>query len=83
MRHPLTTTLTLLLVAQQRHADRFEDSVADVIEHLVDLSGWPDEKKADLYALLVESVTDDMKLAQVEKAVAAALDTNHKRFPNG
>lgn len=87
MSHPLTTTLTLLLVAEQMRPGRgegdFEYDVHDVIERLVDLADWSDYRKADLYALLVESIEETDSMIVMQKKVAAALRLNHGRFLNG
>lgn len=80
MHHNLTTTLTLLLVAAQRKAGDFEYRVHEVIKNLLDLAGWADDRKADLYALLVESVEPDDKMITIERKVHAALHKNEKNF---
>lgn len=81
MTHRLTTTLSLLLCAAQAcKPERFEYRTAEVIEHLVDLHGWSDERKADLYALLVESIEVDDKMLVIERKVNDALIKNEARF---
>lgn len=80
MCHPLTTTLTLLLAAAQAKPHEFEYRVSEVIEQLVDIAGWSDERKADLYALLVESVNSDDKLHVIDKKVEQALAKNEEHF---
>lgn len=83
-RPALTTTLTLLLVAEQRRGpDAFEYAVYEVIERLLDLAAWTDEKKADLYAMLVEGVACDSKLFEIERTVGRCLVANAHRFPHG
>lgn len=80
---PLRTTLTLLLVAAQRRAEEFEFAVYEVIGRLVDLANWSDERRADLYATVAESVKADDRLTVIERKVGHALHLNDQRFPNG
>lgn len=77
-RHPLTTTIALLLAANQRPADNFEYKIHDIIQHLTDTAGWCDEKKADLYARLAESVKADDRLTEIEREVSFALWQNEQ-----
>lgn len=83
MRHPLTTTLALLLCAAQKEPCKFEYEAHTVLTNLVDMADWPDEKKADLYALIVESVKADDKLTQIDRKVAYCLHLNGQRYPHG
>lgn len=77
----LTTTLTLLLLAAQRVGkDKFEYEVHEVLSHLIDLADWSDEQKADLYALLVERITADMRMTEIEGHVRDCLRKNDRRF---
>lgn len=78
-RHPLALTLSLLIVAekqQRKYSNAFEDAVYEVLERTMELSEWADEKKADLYARLAESLTaaDTMIITEdkVNKALWAA-----------
>lgn len=79
-RHPLCTTLSLLLAANQRDTSDFEHAIHDIIAHLTDLAGWSDEKKADLYARLAESVHKEDRLVTIERKVSFALWAN-EQFP--
>ncbi len=77
----LTTTLSLLLVAAQVcKPEDYEYRTAEIIENLMDISGWPDQRKADLYALLVESIEVDDGMLTIEKKVHAALQKNEAHF---
>lgn len=76
----LTTTLSLLLVAAQAKPDDFEYRVAEIIQNLMDISGWTDERKADLYALIAESVQADDGMLTIEKKVHTALQKNEAHF---
>ena len=54
---------------------------ADAIETM--FSGMTDESKADLYAMLAESVYPGQSFAAKEVACAIALKRNKMRFPHG
>lgn len=73
-RHPLATTLALLIYA--RRAEGPESSTHDVLCHLADIADWSDERKADLYALIAESVTAADPFFMVDAKVNDALWTN-------
>lgn len=66
-RHPLTTTLTLLLVANQKK-QHFGDAIYDILASI--MQEYSEEFKADLYARLAENVlaTDNMYI--IERKVA-------------
>lgn len=84
MRHPLTTTIALLLVAAQRGtSEDYGYRVAEVIEHLMEIGDWSDERKADLYALLADTVKVDDSLHTIDGKVAAALSKNSRRWAHG
>ena len=79
-RHPLCTTLTLLIAANQRKATELEYEIHAVIAGLVDIAGWTDEKKADLYARLAESINKEDRIIDLERKVSFALWQNDQ-FP--
>lgn len=83
MRHPLTTNLALLFCAAQRKWDQFEYELHDILNAILQDTGWPDEQKADLYATIVETVKATDKLTELEAKVAHALKVNARRFPHG
>lgn len=76
----LTTTLSLLMVAAQAKPDDFEYRIAEIIQNLFDIQGWTDERKADLYALLADSVKADDTMLAIEKKVQTALHKNEAHF---
>lgn len=77
----LTTTLTLLIMAGDGcHADLYEHHIYEVLDRLMDLSGWSDARRADLYALLVESLVHKEPMTVMERKVAAALAKNEDHF---
>jgi NTP pyrophosphatase (non-canonical NTP hydrolase) len=80
VRHRLTTTLTLLLVARQSNISNFEHEIEDVLFKLVDIARWSDEQKADLYSLIAESVTATDKLTEIDRKVARCLAINQSRY---
>lgn len=79
-RHSLTTTLTLLIAANQRKGTDLEFEIHEVIAKLTDLAEWADEKKADLYARLAEAVKRDDRISEIERKVSFALWQNDQ-FP--
>jgi alpha-L-fucosidase len=84
MRNSLITTITLLLVAAQRGtSEDYGYRVAEVIERLMDIGDWTDERKADLYALLAESVFVDDTMYAIETKVTQALQLNSRRWAHG
>lgn len=81
MSSSLTTALTILLAAcKQKPNANFEYKVYEVMSHMFELSGFSDERKADLYAILVESMTPEDTFEQMEVKVEAALTKNTERF---
>jgi len=56
--------------------------IADKLYHVVDVIGYgSDERKADLYAQLAESLTDGMMFEHVVSAIEAAMDSTDRRYP--
>jgi hypothetical protein len=79
MTHRLTHTLATTL-AGAKDVEEY-DGVAAAIEALTEDFG--DERKADLYALIHESVNRDMSFVELSGAVDAALQKNERRFLGG
>ena len=79
-RHPLCTTLSLLIAANQRKGTELEYEIHAVIAGLVDIAGWTGEKKADLYARLAESINKEDRIIDLERKVSFALWQNDS-FP--
>lgn len=80
----LRTTLTLLLVAAQvKGKDAWEYEVHAVIGHLIDLEDWADERKADLYAMMVERIKANDTMLTIENHVEDCLRKNFGRYLNG
>ncbi|CAB4241392.1 hypothetical protein UFOVP60_43 [uncultured Caudovirales phage] len=75
-RHPLCTTLTLLIAANQRKATDLEFEIHEVIAKLAYLAEWSDEKKADLYARLAETVKREDRIVEIERKVSFAMWQN-------
>lgn len=78
-RHPLTTTITLLIMAEPQ-SKRLEDNVYQVLSHLIDLAEWSDERRADLYARLAERLKPDMTMLIMERVVEYCLIRNEEWF---
>ena len=79
-RHPLALTIALLITAQRQRFVDFEHSIQDVLAHLIDLAGWSDERKADLYALIAEKVTAGDSCIDMERKLDACLWKNEEHF---
>ena len=75
--HPQATQLALGLFARQTYPD-YHDLIQANIE--AQFSHYTDEHKADLYALIEESVTNDMKLADIVVACDKALWSASQHF---
>lgn len=77
--HRFTHALALLMIggAVAKSGDDYEP-VADAIE--VTLKGYPDEQKADLYALLAEAIEPTMPFETLCRVIHAALVTNDMAF---
>ena len=78
--HPHATTLTLLLMAQENYSADLPHAVHTVIDHAMALAAYPDERKADLFARIAESVGPGMKMLDMQKAIQAALVENERVF---
>lgn len=79
MRHPEATTVALLLTAEKQQPGRdLEEATHVVLARYFE--DWPDEKKADLYALLAEKVSADMSFMQTEQIVSRCLWDNDNQW---
>jgi hypothetical protein len=77
-------SLALLLLSegqQRRYTDALEHPAYEVLERYS--SGMTDERKADLYARLAETVDPKSPLIQIQRACSDALYANDKEFPHG
>ena len=77
-RHPMSTTLALLIAANQRKGTDLGFEIHEVIARLVDLADWTDEKKADLYARLAESINREDRFVDIERKTSFALWANEQ-----
>lgn len=60
------------------------EDMADNLYHCVEVLEYgEDERKADLYAQLAESLEDGMTFEHVVSAIEAAMDATDRRFPRG
>jgi hypothetical protein len=78
--HPMALTITLLIVAEQRHHTCFEFAIYEVLNQYMAIKGWSDEKKSDLYANMAERIVSNMSLATMEAAVHECLLRTEGRF---
>ncbi len=77
--HPYALTLSLLIHAEGLHQaghDGFDDSVAVAIERYLVARGFSEERRADLYARIVEAVPQGCTHADLRRACSAALTAN-------
>lgn len=86
-RHALTIAL-LIIAGKQQPAARDADSpieyaAYDVLAHALDLSGYSEERRADLYARIVERATEDVRVADLQQIVSDAMYANDKEFLHG
>lgn len=75
--HPEATQLGLSLYAKSHYPD-YDDLIQDNIA--TQFLAYPDERKADLYALLAEAIEPGMKLGQMTKVASDCLFKNAKHF---
>ena len=75
-RHPLALTLALLITAQRHQYNEWEEKIHTVIERLVDLAGWSDERRADLYARIADKVTAADRCIDMEHKINDCLWAN-------
>jgi hypothetical protein len=59
------------------------EDMAEAIALAVDIMGFTDDAKADLYSLLAESLTADTKYYLALSIVEDAIIKNKRRFPRG
>lgn len=79
-RHPDATTVACLIAAE-REPDGLEERAAVVLARF--FHDWSDERKADLYALLAESLTAGDTIATMTVKCSAALWRNQNEFGRG
>jgi hypothetical protein len=79
---PNLSDFYLMVVAAQRHFSHgtFENQIYQLVERHPLFLGWSSERKADLYALLVESINHIDRISTVEDKVLAAYEKNAGRF---
>lgn len=84
--HSLTLSLLILSEGQQQHratSGAMDHPAYEVIERAVLLAGYSDERKADLYARMAESVDYRQPLAVVQRVISECLHANDRAFPHG
>lgn len=74
---PGATTLALLIHAEKlrQQGGDFESATYTVLDRAVDLVGWSEERRADLYARLVEGMADrdHTRFLVIQEVVAKCL----------
>lgn len=77
--HRFTHALALLIQGgNEAKVEQDYEPIADAIE--ATLLGYPDEQKADLYALLAEAVKPGMGFTELTCTVSMCLITNELAF---
>lgn len=71
--------LTLATLIWARKEEGLDYAAHTILEEYA--GDWEDERKADLYALIAESVSDTMPFPAVVEAVAEAMRRNEDRLP--
>lgn len=74
---PMALSLTLLIHAERmrQQGGSFEFATYTVLDRAIDLAGWSEERRADLYARIVEGMgsEDHTKFITIQRVVTACL----------
>lgn len=80
--HRYTHGLALLIYGgNAAKVEQDYEPIADAIE--IWLAGYHDAQKADLYAILAETITPGMPLKELTEVVSSALYMNERAFTHG
>jgi hypothetical protein len=79
-RHPLAAGLALVIYAENCKDSELEYGVHEVLTRSVDMIGWSDTRKADLYAMLAERLDKGMTFHMFESCINKTLWDNQNRF---
>lgn len=75
--HPLATQLSLALFARSHYPD-YDELIQETIDKLC--AHMPDERKADLYAMIEEGTDATMKLGQLATKLSELLYKNAQHY---
>ena len=78
-RHLHALTIALLIAAQQKFHAELEHAVSDVLEKATEIAGYSDERKADLYALIAESLDGSETMIMLEQKINTCLWKNEAK----
>ena len=78
--HPMALPIALLIHAEQKHHTTFEYAVYEVLNTYMALKGWPDEKRADLYAQLAEKLEPNLGMLQKEDTINVCLWSTERKL---
>jgi hypothetical protein len=78
--HPMALVIALLIEAEQKQHSCFEFAVYEVLNTYMDICGWPDVQRADLYAQLVEKISPQFGLAVKQNIISDCLWATQRRF---
>lgn len=73
-----STSLAVVLWAGKEDEDSLPYKVYEVLADMFE--GWPDDRRADLYALLAESLSASMTFEDFEHTVNVCLTKNAAHF---
>lgn len=74
----------LATALRRRYRPLHLEDMAEQLYHCVEVLEYgEDERKADLYAQLAESLADGMMFEHAVSAIEAAMDSTDRRFPRG
>ena len=78
--HPMALPIALLIHAEQKQHTNFEYAVYEVLNTYMEIKGWPEEKRADLYAQLAEKLPANLGVIQKEAVLNACLWQTERNF---
>ena len=79
-RHPYALNITLLIMAEERYAGSLPDAAYQVLAHSVDLAGYTEERRADLYSRIAECLAPGDSMTTKQRKIDDALRANDQEF---
>jgi hypothetical protein len=78
--HPMALPIALLIHAEQKNHTVFEYAIYEVLNTYMEVRGWPEEKRADLYAQLAEKMPPNLGMIQKEDVINTCLWNTERKF---